>query len=231
MKSVILRVLVILVVAGIFKTAPTYAQVMQNIFGMTEVTLSDYMPTDVTYNSAIPTPVEVLGFEVGHRHVRHDQLVKYMYAVAEASERVTIQEYAKTHGYRPLLLLTVTSPQNQSRINEIRAEHVKLTDPNVSGSVDITSMPIVVWQGFSVHGNEPSGANASLLTLYYLAAAQGPEIDRMLNETVVLLDPSINPDGLDRFAHWANMHVGNTKVSDHNHREHIEVWPNGRTNN
>jgi hypothetical protein len=230
MKSVILRVLVILTVTGTFKTVPAYAQVMQNIFGMTEVTLSDYMPTDVSYNPAIPTPVEVLGFEVGHRHVRHDQLVKYMHAVAEASDRVTIQEYAKTHGYRPLLLLTVTSPQNQTRINEIRTEHVKLTDPNVSGSVDIASMPIVVWQGFSVHGNEPSGSNASLLTLYYLAAAQGPEIDRMLNETVVLLDPSINPDGLDRFALWANMHVGKTKVSDPNHREHLEVWPNGRTN-
>jgi hypothetical protein len=229
MKSVISRVFFSALMIGVMFTSIN-AQPMTNIFGMTEVTLADYMPTDVTYDPSIPTPKDVLGFEVGHRHVRHDQLVSYMYAVAEASDRVTIQEYARTYGYRPLLLLTITSPENHGRIDEIRTNHVKLTDPNASGDLNIANMPLVVWQGFSVHGNEPSGANASLLTLYYMAAAQGPAIDRMLNETVMLLDPSINPDGLDRFAHWANMHVGKNKIADPNHREHLEVWPNGRTN-
>lgn len=205
-------------------------EAQQNIFGIEDVVLVDYLPKDVTYNPNIPTPQEIIGFEVGFRHVRHDQLVNYMYALAEASDRITIQEYARTHGFRPLLLLTVTSPENHGRIDEIRESHVKLVNPEISGDMDVENMPVVVWQGFSVHGNEPSGTNASMLTAYYLAAAEGPSIDRMLNESIVLLDPSINPDGLDRFAHWANMHVGKNKISDPNHREHLEAWPNGRTN-
>ena len=205
-------------------------QAQQNIFGIEDVVLVDYLPKDATYNPNIPTPQEIIGFEVGFRHVRHDQLVNYMYALAEASDRITIQEYARTHGFRPLLLLTVTSPENHGRIDQIRESHVKLVNPEISRDMDVENMPVVVWQGFSVHGNEPSGTNASMLTAYYLAAAEGPSIDKMLNESVVLLDPSINPDGLDRFAHWANMHVGKNKISDPNHREHLEAWPNGRTN-
>jgi hypothetical protein len=201
-----------------------------NIFGMDDISLSDYLPKDVTYNPDIPTPSSIIGFEVGFRHVRHDQLVNYMYAVAAASDRVTITEYARTHGLRPLLLLTITSPSNHANLEEIRENHLKLSNPDVSATLNTSSMPVVVWHGYSVHGNEPSGANASLLTVYYLAAAQGPFIDKLLDESVVLVDPSINPDGLDRFAHWANMHVGKNKVADPNHREHLEVWPNGRTN-
>jgi hypothetical protein len=201
-----------------------------NIFGLDSIALTDYMPKDVTYNPAIPTPSSVIGFEVGFRHVRHDQLVNYMYAVAEASDRITITEYARTHGMRPLLLLTITSPSNQLNIETIRQNHLQLSDPATSSNQNTDTMPVVVWHGYSVHGNEPSGANASMLTVYYLAAAEGPFIDKLLDDAVILVDPSINPDGLDRFAHWANMHVGKNKVADPNHREHLEVWPNGRTN-
>ena len=229
MKSVIMRASLLVLLMGLVVLNTTLIA-QSNIFGLTEVTLSDYLPDDVRYNPNIPTPEQVLGFEVGHRHVRHDQLVRYMYALAEASDRITIEEYGKTYGYRPLVLLTVTSPSNHARIDEIREQHVKLTHPSESGSLNISNMPVIVWQGYSVHGNEPSGTNASLLTAYYLAAAEGPFLDRLLNESVVLIDPSINPDGLDRFAHWANMHVGKNKNADPNHREHLEVWPNGRTN-
>lgn len=194
------------------------------------VTLDYYLPQDVTYNPAIPTPASVLGFEVGHRHVFPEQIVAYMYALAEASDRVTVEEYAKSHGLRPLLLVTFSSPENIRNIETIRENHVKLSDPAQSGNANISNMPTVVWQGYSVHGNEPSGANASIVMAYYMAAAQGEFIDKMLSETVMLMDPVINPDGLARFAHWANMHVGKNLVTDPNHREHLEVWPNGRTN-
>jgi hypothetical protein len=91
-------------------------------------------------------------------------------------------------------------------------------------------MPAVVWVGCSVHGNEPSGSNASLLLAYYLAAAQGPAIDSLLDETVILLDPAFNPDGLNRFASWVNMHKSKTPVADPASRELNETWPPGRTN-
>lgn len=205
-----------------------------NVSAMAQVetpSLDYYLPDDVTYDESIPTPKEVLGMEVGEWHVRHDQLVKYMYAVAEASDRISITEYARTYENRPLLLLTVTSEDNHANIDEIKQKHVQLTDANTSEELDISSMPAVVWMGYSVHGNEPSGSNSSLAVAYYLAAAQGPEIEETLNNTVILMDPSINPDGLNRFAHWANTNRSiNVLVSDPESREYDEEWPGGRTN-
>ncbi|WP_018128083.1 M14 family metallopeptidase [Balneola vulgaris] len=196
-----------------------------------QVTLDYYLPKGVTYDSSIPTPKSILGAEVGEWHIRHDQLVNYMYAVAEASDRVTITEYARTYENRPLLMLTITSPNNHRNIDKLKREHVMLTDASKSGDLDISKMPVVLTQSFSVHGNEPSGSNASPLTVYYLAAAQGREIDELLENAIILIDPSINPDGLSRFAQWANMHKSlNTLVSDPNSREFNEVWPGGRTN-
>jgi hypothetical protein len=96
--------------------------------------------------------------------------------------------------------------------------------------MNTSSMPVVVYQGFSIHGNEPSGANAGLAVAYYLAAAQGPKIDDLLNNAVILFDPSFNPDGLQRFAHWANTHKAQNINPDPNDREYREAWPGGRTN-
>lgn len=197
------------------------------LFG--QVDLSYYLPENQTYDSSIPTPESVLGHEIGEWHVSHDKLVNYMYAVAEASDRVTITEYARTYENRPLLLLTITNPENHARIDDIQATHLKLTT-SAANEVDIESQPSVVWLGHSVHGNEPSGANSSLVTLYHLAAAQGAEIDKLLKETVILIDPSINPDGLNRFASWVNSHKGQNLVTDPNNLEQNEMWPRGRTN-
>ena len=91
-------------------------------------------------------------------------------------------------------------------------------------------MPVVVYQGFSIHGNEPSGSNAALAVAYYLAAAQGQKVDELLNNTIILFDPSLNPDGLQRFAYWANVHKNRNINPDPNDREYDEVWPGGRTN-
>ena len=189
-----------------------------------------YLPDNVSYNENIPTPSQVLGHEVGEWHVSHDKLVAYMYAVAEASDRVTITEYARTYENRPLLLLTITSPENHANIDEIKDRHLTLSDANQSPNLDIESMPVIVTLGFSVHGNEASGSNASLLSLYYYAAAMGDEMDNILENSVILLDPSFNPDGLDRFASWVNRHKSRTIVTDPASREFSEVWPNGRTN-
>ena len=195
------------------------------------VDLSYYLPDNVTYDPSIPTPAEVLGFEVGEWHLRHDLLVRYMEAVAAASDRVTLHRYGFSHGLRHMILLTVTHPDNHANIEDIRQRHVSLTDPSVSRDVNIDDMPVVVWLGYSVHGNEHSGANASLLSAYYYAAAQGPEIETLLRETVILIDPSINPDGQDRFTTWVNSHRNLVQHNtDPRTREFNEPWPRSRTN-
>ncbi|MEJ8758242.1 M14 metallopeptidase family protein [Pontibacter sp. H259] len=195
-----------------------------------QATLAYYLPKDVTYSKNIPTPQQVLGYEVGEWHVSHDQLVMYMRQMDQASDRITLAEYGRTHENRPLYLLTITSPDNHKNITQLKADHKQLTDPANSGKLDVKNMPAVVWMGYSVHGNEPSGSNAALLAVYHLAAAQGPEIDKLLKETIILVDPSINPDGLNRFASWVNTNRGKNLVTDPNSSEFAETWPRGRTN-
>ncbi|WP_375436220.1 M14 family metallopeptidase [uncultured Hymenobacter sp.] len=196
----------------------------------TKSNLAYFLPQAIAYNPAIPTPAAVLGYEVGEWHISHDQLLAYLRAVDAASDRVSITEYARTHEHRPLLLLTITAPENQRNIAQIKAEHHKLTDPAVSNQLDVSKMPAVFWMGYSVHGNEPSGSNASLLAVYYLAAAQGPAIEEVLRNTVILVDPSINPDGLTRHSGWVNARRSANLVTDPANLEQNEVWPGGRFN-
>jgi len=153
-----------------------------------------------------------------------------MKAIAASTDRISIEDRGKTFEGRPLLLLTVTSPENHKNIDAIREAHVKLSEASESNSLNTEEMPLVVYQGFSIHGNEPSGANASLLLAYYLAAGEGPEIEALLSNTIILLDPSFNPDGLQRFAYWANTNKSAQINPDPNDREFREVWPGGRTN-
>ncbi|MEB2783436.1 M14 family zinc carboxypeptidase [Algoriphagus persicinus] len=191
-----------------------------------QVDLNYYLPTGYTYDESIPTPKEILGYEVGEWHVSHDQLVMYMKAVAEASNRVTFEETGRTYEKRPQVLLTITSPSNLAKIDQIKSDRKKLRDADTSP--DIATMPIVMFMGYSVHGNEPSGANASLLAAYHFAAAK--EIAGDLDNMVLLLDPAINPDGLNRFASWVNTHKSYNMNGDPNNVEFSEAWPRGRTN-
>lgn len=184
-----------------------------------------YLPPGVAYDPSMPKPADVLGWEVGEWHVRHDQLVQWFRTLAGASPRMQLSEYGRTHEERPLLLAAVSSPANLARLEEIREAHVRSV---LEGTE--SDGPTVVWMGYGVHGNESSASNASLLFGYHLAAAQGDEIERYLEQTVVLIDPCINPDGLSRFAQWANMHRGKVLVGDPRHRERDEAWPGGRTN-
>jgi len=203
--------------------------ISKNIAQDYSVNLDYYLPTNVSYNPNIPTPKSSIGHQVGDWHITHDKLVQYMYTLASSSDRITIEDRGATFEGRPLLLLTITSANNHLNIETIRQQHLELTQKEPS-TTNINEMPIVVQQGFSIHGNEPSGSNAALAVAYYLAAAQGPAIDTLLNNTVILFDPSYNPDGLQRFAYWANTNKSKNINPDPNDREYDEVWPGGRTN-
>jgi len=192
-----------------------------------ELDLNYYVPSDQNYNDKIPTPKEIIGHQVGEWHVTHDKLVEYMKVLANSSDRITLEDRGKTFEGRPLLLLTITSPNNHSRIDDIRQRHIDGTNDS---SLDVTNDPIIVYQGFSIHGNEPSGSNAALAVAYYLAASTSLATEDLLNNTVILFDPSFNPDGLQRFAYWANTNKSKNINPDSNDREYFEVWPRGRTN-
>ena len=197
--------------------------------GQESLDLSYYLPQNITYNPDIPTPKESIGHEVGQWHVTHDKLIAYMQQLANASNRFSIETRGHTYEGRPIVLLTISAPENLNNIEDIRTTHLSLSEPQGS-SIALEEQPIVVYQGFSIHGNEPSGSNAALAYAYYLAAAEGAAIEEMLQHTVILFDPSFNPDGLQRFAYWANTNKSDNLNADPNDREYHEVWPGGRTN-
>ncbi len=192
--------------------------------------LNYYLPQDVNYNANIPTPESILGFQIGEWHASHDKIVHYMQTLAEASDRITIENRGNSYENRPILLLTITSTKNHQNIEKIRTDHLQLSNFQLTNAIDINNIPLVVYQGFSIHGNEASGANAGLLVAYYLAAAEGAAIDELLENTIILFDPTYNPDGLHRFSTWVNMHKNEHITTDNNDREYRESWPNGRTN-
>jgi hypothetical protein len=178
----------------------------------------DYLPADADLDPAVPTPESILGWEVGDWHVGHDKLVYYMQSLAAASPRVSIREIGRTHEQRPLLQLIITSENNQGNVENLRRQHLG------------GNGPLVVWLGYSVHGDEPSGSNASMLAAYYLAASRSEYVEQLLDGSIVLIDPSINPDGLDRFSSWANQNAAKVPVSDPATRQHNQNWPSARTN-
>jgi len=187
-----------------------------------------FFPSGTSFDPAIPSPEQFLGYPVGDWHTRHDRIASYFEELAKVSPKAHFQIIGYTNERRPQVVLTVTSPENYTKINEIQKEHLKLADP--AQSVVISNMPVIVTLGYNVHGNEPSSSEAAMLTAYYLVARLGDEAAKTLNESVIHIDPNYNPDGRDRHSTWANMHKGFPPVADPLDREHNEGWPRGRFN-
>ena len=197
--------------------------------GQTTINQEYYLP-NIQYNPEIPTPASWLGFEVGDWHATHDQLLGYMKVLAAASDRIEIQEYGRTYENRALVCLTISDPSNLANLAQIKQQRQQLADPKTSNKLNINSLPAVNYMGYSIHGNETSGSNAAFLVAYYLAAGQSQEIASLLKNTVILLDPCFNPDGMQRFSTWVNSHKSKQTNTDPADNEYNEPWPMGRTN-
>jgi len=173
-----------------------------------------YLPEGERFNASIPSPSSLLNQDLGDQHLRHDQIVRYMGVLAASSPQAKLVEYGRTHEGRRLVLLVISSEENMQQFEQLPERDDVLK----------------VWQGFSIHGNEPSGANAAVLYAWYVLSTDNAEIRKALNDTVILIDPTINPDGSDRFATFANSFRSKATVSDPNDMSHNEQWPSGRTN-
>ncbi|MDD4109259.1 MAG: M14 family zinc carboxypeptidase [Prolixibacteraceae bacterium] len=190
--------------------------------------LDYFLPDDVKYDPEIPTPEQFFGHQTGEWHITHDQLLNYIKEIAAISDRAILEEYARSYENRPLVHLIFTTAENHKRLDELKELHIKYSDPDENA--DQSGVPLVLYLGYGVHGNESSGPNSSVLTAYYLAAAQGPKIDELLKNSIILVDPSLNPDGFTRHSTWANMHQSATVNTSPDSRQFSEVWPGGRTN-
>ena len=176
----------------------------------------------------LQSPETFLGYALGERFTPHHRVVDYVQHVTEASPNVALQQYGSSYEGRPLLLATVTSAANHDRVDQIRQDNLRragLLEGAPSG--DPTA---VVWLSYNVHGNESVSTEAALQTLYDLANPQNARTQAWLQNTVVLLDPCLNPDGRERYVQWYTRTVGATPNVTPEAREHDEPWPGGRTN-
>lgn len=194
-----------------------------------EVKIEELINPEVTFDSSLPEPEEVIGVNVGERHWYSHEIRQYLDSLAAASPRmVALGEHARSYGGRPLVSYAISSPENLAKLETIRAARAKIVNPDVD--IDLSEQPAIVHMMYSIHGNEPSGSNATPLVAYYLNAAQDSELEQQLQNIVIIFNPMLNPDGLDRFANWTNNHRGLNPSADPNDREHREHTPNGRGN-
>ncbi len=174
----------------------------------------------------LQTPEQFLGYKIGTHFTPHYRIVEYVKMVAAASPAtVKLQQYGATNEGRPLLALFISSAQNITNLESIRQKNLEVTNGKVGGS-----NTAIVWLSYNVHGNEPSSSEAAMLTLYALVDPANTQTKTWLQNTVVILDPCLNPDGRDRYVNWYNSVVGKTFNPSPAAREHQELWPRGRTN-
>lgn len=212
----------------IFKIAGLFLAILTASLHQAEAQNNYFFSSSANFDVSIPSPEKFLGYAIGTHYTRHDQIVAYFRELARLTNRVHVQSIGKTYEEREQIVVTFTDPENYNRLEEIRQEHLTLVDP--SKPMVGSDAPLVIHLGYSVHGNESSSGEVSLLAGYYLAANQNEETKKWLKEAVIFIDPSLNPDGRDRAANWYNAYKSFPAVSDPLDKEHNEAWPGGRTN-
>ena len=181
------------------------------------------------YDENIQSPEEFLGYEIGDQHTRHDLILAYFKYLSSISEKADLITYGKSYEGRTLTLLSISSTENLKNLENIKKEHLKSTIPGSIKTIN-ENLPVIVNLGYGIHGNEPSSSEAALLTAYTLIASKNKKILQLATNSVVFIDPTLNPDGRDRHSQWANQYKSINLVADSNDAEHNESWPRGRTN-
>lgn len=176
----------------------------------------------------LQSPEDFLGYDLGDRWTPHYLVMDYVHHVAEESGYVTIQKYGETYEHRDLIYLVITTPENHENLEEIRLNNLRMTGLEQG---EITSnQKAIVWLSYNVHGNETSSSEAAMKTLYELVQPGNQESKNWLDNTVVIMDPMVNPDGRDRYVYWYKQMVGEEPNATFAAREHHEPWPGGRSN-
>jgi hypothetical protein len=178
----------------------------------------------------LKSPDEYLGYTLGSKFTPHYKIVQYFnQAAASVPQMMKLEQYGSTHEGRELLLAVISAPENMSRIEEIRKNNLRLTGI-LKDKPAVTGQPAIVWLSYNVHGNEASSSEVSMKTLYELLSPTNPQTKSWLKNTVIIIDPCLNPDGRDRYVNWFNQVVGKNADAKLVTREHSEPWPGGRIN-
>ncbi len=180
-------------------------------------------------HAQLQSPEEFFPHKKGEQFTPHHMLVNYVRHAADESPMVQLVEYGHTNEGRPLLLAFVSSEANINRLEDIRKSNLRLAGFGEGQSEDVNSTALV-WLSFSVHGNEAAGSESSPYVLYDLINPSNTTTKNWLDNTIVIIDPAVNPDGNSRYTHWHRRMAGKAVNSNFDDIEHQEPWPGGRTN-
>ncbi len=180
----------------------------------------------------VQSPEQFLGYRIGTKFTRHHKIVEYFKTVAQSKpDMVKMEKYGETNEGRELMLAFIASPENFKRLDEIRKNNLRLTgilNDNIKAST--INAPSIVWLSYNVHGDEASSSEAAMQTLFALVDPNNQQTKDWLKNTIVIIDPCINPDGRDRYINWYNSVVGKNFDTNPQSREHRQPWPGGRSN-
>ena len=186
------------------------------------------------YKKGITNPKDILGFEVGKMTATPIQIIDAVTLWDEQSVNMQLVEYARSHEKRPLVYAIISSEKNLARLDSIKANLAKLANPQDLSAADadaaIEELPGVAWMAYSIHGNETSGSDSALASIYHLIASESPEVTDLLDKLVIIIDPSMNPDGRARFTKRMQESRAVAPNVDDQSILHQGQWPFGRTN-
>jgi len=182
-----------------------------------------------TYDPTIPTPESVLGYEVGTYFTEHYQMVDYMHRLASSSDKVQIFKYGQSDERRGLYIVVIGSLQNMQRVENIRQTITRLTDPRKTNDSEASAIaketPAIGWANFGTDGNENTAMEASMQLAYQLVAGQDPLTKKILDNVVVIINPCLSPDSLQRYIVWMKaVKVGKNGSADPAASEHRGDW-------
>ncbi|MBX3118640.1 MAG: hypothetical protein KF784_06215 [Fimbriimonadaceae bacterium] len=159
------------------------------------------------YNSAIPKPESILGYQPGERHTVYADQERVLRGIEQkASDRMKVINYGKTPEGRPLRVAVISSPKNIARLEEIRKDMETLANPKpgTDYSAIIKRQPAFVWINECIHGDETASFESGMWLIYNLAASKNATVEKTLENTVVFVNPAYNPDGHERYVVWYN---------------------------
>ncbi|MBS7564378.1 zinc carboxypeptidase [Mucilaginibacter sp. Bleaf8] len=181
------------------------------------------------FAQSLQSPSQFLGYPLGNQFTYHYRIAEYFKYVAQNAKNVKLVQYGTTNEGRPLMVAFIGSQENIYRLEDIRKHNLYLAGLSNSPAT-LSNAPAIVWLSYNVHGNEPSSSETAMQALYDMVNPANTRTQPWLKNTLVVIDPCMNPDGRDRYVNFYNQTRGAVPDADPASREHMEPWPGGRTN-
>lgn len=202
-----------------------------SLYNMRKIYLSTILFLSICFSAfaqnSLKSPADFLGYELGEHFTYHHKVVSYFeHAAAAMPNNVKTIQYGQTYERRPLMLVMLSSAKNIQNLETIRTDNLKRAGL-MEGSPSGEKIPLI-WFSYNVHGNESVSMEAVMMTFHEMAT--DPAKKEWLDKAVIIFDPSVNPDGRDRYANWYNQKANKILQPDINSTEHREPWPGGRAN-